>query len=96
VAPQVLVARVLLNLHRSAVDIPYLWMMFRRRKLDDPWTRVTVCDSHWFVCLWPQIMHVVEKFRDVGKVEVSTWFRINWNIFSQTFVFAVVRFSKCK
>ena len=38
---------------------------------------------------------MVEKFHHAGKVEVSTWFRRNWNIFTQTFVFAVAGFSKC-
>ena len=55
-----------------------------------------MCDSRWFGCLWSQIVHVVEKFRHVGKMEVSAWFRRNWNIFAQTYVFAVVGFSKCK
>jgi len=43
-----------------------------------------------------RFIHVVEKFRHVGKVEVSTWFRGNRNIFAQTFGFAVVGLSKGK
>ena len=59
-------------------------------------TRITKCDSRSFWCLWSQMIHVVEKFRHVGKMEVSGWFRRNWNILAQTYVFDVIGFSKCK
>jgi len=36
---------------------------------DDSWTRVTMCASSWFGCLWSQMMNVVGKVRHESEGE---------------------------